>query len=378
MNHDQTFVKKPVAKCLGLLDGAAARDALLFELLKPSVSMEVRTECIASLRSQFLRLENPLTRLAFRLVLFEGVWAAKQTGCSLVATELEEIATRENLLYENDWPANPLAVQALPTLAPLKVWKVSGTFADPQEYPLPIASEVFLTAAEMARIGEPRETKYRVVGVENGSPEEVRLTVVPTDWVSSRAFHILVGRNIGEIAKAMKRWPEPVPVGTDWLPGLLAVHCIVVSSDSQMLLVRRSTSTAYYPGHWSVSFEEQVITKDFQEGGDFAASAARRGFSEEFGEDLRIRSLSTLSGLIETGILNFGVVVLLHADETATSICKRWQAEPRPKDHQEATEIRHEPMARFSHPSEVLSGLPLHPTSELRLAIWRHWHRMTE
>ena len=77
--------------------------------------------------------------------------------------------------------------------------------------------------------------------------------------------------------------------GTSLIPAPISIQCIVVTADEQIILMQRSLSVAFYPNHWSTSFEETMNAFAANIGGppiqkgdsDFFAGAIR-GLDEEF------------------------------------------------------------------------------------------------
>ena len=65
-------------------------------------------------------------------------------------------------------------------------------------------------------------------------------------------------------------------------PNIAVVHVVLVSSDGQILEAQRGMNTAYAPGAWSCSFEEQMIQRDFEKGVPVLETVIR-GLREEFG-----------------------------------------------------------------------------------------------
>src|SRR5438445_5866661 len=91
--------------------------------------------------------------------------------------------------------------------------------------------------------------------------------------------------------------------GTSLIPAPISIQCIVVTADEQIILMQRSLSVAFYPNHWSASYEEPMTAFATNIGGqtiqkgdtDFFAGAIR-GLDEEFAltEDT-IESMKVLS-----------------------------------------------------------------------------------
>lgn len=111
-------------------------------------------------------------------------------------------------------------------------------------------------------------------------------------------------------------------------PNAFCLHTVVVTSDSKILLTKRSPKVVYYPGTWSGSVEEQMSSEDVQQG---AKSAARhwgcRLIREELGlgdDAFRKDDFRILSVFLESDILNVSlcayVELLLDADKLDTHL----------------------------------------------------------
>ena len=100
--------------------------------------------------------------------------------------------------------------------------------------------------------------------------------------------------------------------GTSLIPAPISVQTILVSKDQQIVLMQRSQSVAFYPNHWSASFEETMNAPGLDRKGqpsrsddaDFFAGAIR-GLDEELAipesalESVRVLSLHALHKAFE-------------------------------------------------------------------------------
>ena len=50
--------------------------------------------------------------------------------------------------------------------------------------------------------------------------------------------------------------------GTSLIPAPVSIQCVLVTADQHIVLMQRSFSVAYYPNHWSASFEETMSASD--------------------------------------------------------------------------------------------------------------------
>src|SRR5205807_5763548 len=105
--------------------------------------------------------------------------------------------------------------------------------------------------------------------------------------------------------------------GTSLIPAPVSIQCVVVTEDQHILLMQRSMSVAFYPNHWSASFEETMnapglANERVQKGdADFFAGAIR-GLDEEFdiSEDA-VKEIKVLSLNVEYLTLSLDVFALI-------------------------------------------------------------------
>jgi hypothetical protein len=377
LNHDQTFVKVPVAQGLELLDEAEARDALLSELLKGTAPANVRDACINALAGQLGRRQVPLDRTLFRYLLLFCARMAAVVGSHLTASALTDLAVAQPFV-QNDWLIDAEAVEVINPFRPSTYNLTTFNVVTPES--VPIKSDLdpmtLLTKEEQKLVGEGREKKYRFTSLRQTAQSELAVEMAETTWEIGAGFHYLLLNKPERVAQASnKRWIEPVPLGSDRIPGLAVVHCIVVTSDGTILLAKRSDNVRYAPSRWSASFEEQITEDDLKQGSDVAAAAARRGFLEEFG--IKISDLSghmtVLSALLEMNNLNLAIVLALFPGVDFETIALRWSTQPRPSHYHEATELKEVDLQWLLNAQQAESALPLHPTSQLRGRLLFRW-----
>lgn len=164
-----------------------------------------------------------------------------------------------------------------------------------------------------------------------------------------------------------------VPHGSCLIPAPISLQCLLITHDQQIVFMQRSPSVAFYPGHWSASFEETMNAPGLDPKGkisrtgdaDFFACAIR-GLEEEFGISTEaIKEISILSLNIEYLTLSVGVVAVIKVHMTANEVKSHWLLKAPDKD--EASKF-----ASFSSElSEVIEKLFTntfwHPTSRMRL-----------
>jgi DNA-binding XRE family transcriptional regulator len=115
------------------------------------------------------------------------------------------------------------------------------------------------------------------------------------------------------------------------IPSPVSLQGVLITQDQQIVLMQRSSSVAFYPNHWSASFEETMNAlgpdpKGILRPGDHDFfECAIRGLQEEFGitaeaiEDIKILSLD-----IEYLILAVAVVAVINVNLTAEAVKTSW------------------------------------------------------
>lgn len=161
--------------------------------------------------------------------------------------------------------------------------------------------------------------------------------------------------------------------GTCLIPAPISIQCIVVTQDQQILLMRRSSSVAFYPNHWSASFEETMNAPGTDRKGkpsrsddaDFFAGAIR-GLDEEFAipadkvEDIKVLSLS-----IEYLTLSVDAITVIKLGLTAEEIRQSWLLKAWDRD--EASKLGLLPADLTTVVNKLFNRTLWHPTSRMRL-----------
>lgn len=161
--------------------------------------------------------------------------------------------------------------------------------------------------------------------------------------------------------------------GTSLIPAPISIQCIVVTQDQQILLMRRSSSVAFYPNHWSASFEETMNAPGTDRKGkpsrsddaDFFAGAIR-GLDEEFAipadkiEDIKVLSLG-----IEYLTLSVDAITVIKLGLTAEEIRQSWLLKAWDRD--EASKLGLLPADLTTVVNKLFSRTLWHPTSRMRL-----------
>ena len=120
--------------------------------------------------------------------------------------------------------------------------------------------------------------------------------------------------------------------GTSLIPAPVSIQCLVVTEDQQIILMQRSPSVAFYPDHWSASFEEtmnapstgQSNTPPQKGDADFFAGAIR-GLDEEFAIPAHaVNSIKVLSLNVEYLTLSVDPITLINLELESDEIKQNW------------------------------------------------------
>lgn len=161
--------------------------------------------------------------------------------------------------------------------------------------------------------------------------------------------------------------------GTSLIPAPISIQCLVVTADEHILLVQRSLSVAFYPNHWSASFEETMNAPAKNREGvptqkadsDFFAGAVR-GLDEEFSiAENSIQNMKVLSLNVEYLTLSVDPIVLVKLDLEAEEIKQNWLLKARHRE--EASRLATVSIDLESVMDKFFSRTQWHPTSRMRL-----------
>jgi hypothetical protein len=161
--------------------------------------------------------------------------------------------------------------------------------------------------------------------------------------------------------------------GTSLIPTPVSIQCLVITKDQQILLMRRSSSVAFYPNHWSASFEETMNAPGTDRKGnpsrsddaDFFAGAIR-GLDEEFAipasavESIKVLSLNT-----EYLTLSVDVITIINLSLTAEEIRESWLLKAWDRD--EASKFALLSTDLTTVVNKLFSRTLWHPTARMRL-----------
>ncbi len=157
------------------------------------------------------------------------------------------------------------------------------------------------------------------------------------------------------------------------IPAPVSIQCVVVTADQQIILLRRSSSVAYYPNHWSASFEETMSAPGLDRKGrpsrsddaDFFAGALR-GLEEELAVfPDAVESIKVISLNVEYLTLSTDVIVVTKLRLTSEEIRESWIAEAWDRD--EASKFALLPTHLPTVVEKLFSRTLWHPTARMRL-----------
>jgi hypothetical protein len=159
--------------------------------------------------------------------------------------------------------------------------------------------------------------------------------------------------------------------GTSLIPAPISIQCVVITEDQRILLVQRSLSVAFYPNHWSASFEVTMSAPGFanhreQKGdADFFASALR-GLDDEFAiAEEAVKDIKALSLNVEYPTLSVDVFMLIRLALTVDEIKQGWMLSAKHRD--EASRINSISTDLSEVVDRLFSRTLWHPTSRMRL-----------
>ena len=159
--------------------------------------------------------------------------------------------------------------------------------------------------------------------------------------------------------------------GTSLIPAPISIQCIVVTEEQRLLLVQRSQSVAFYPGHWSASFEETMdapggTNQRVQKGDSDFFAGAIRGLHEEFAiKENTVKDIRVLSLNVEYPTFSVDVFMLIHVHLTLEEIQHGWMVSARHRD--EASRVSSVPTGLSEIVDRLFSRALWHPTSRMRL-----------
>jgi len=153
-------------------------------------------------------------------------------------------------------------------------------------------------------------------------------------------------------------------------PHSLCVHIIIVTQDDKVLFTKRSPKTAYYPGRWSCSIEEQINVADLKD--DPIEACVKRALEEELGLDNTFYAkgcIRVLSVFLEADIMNIAFCVIVYLNIQAQGLDDIIKSMPR-ADYEfiesDYLDFRKLPKAIIK---EFEQFTPYHPTTRYRMLM---------
>ncbi len=161
--------------------------------------------------------------------------------------------------------------------------------------------------------------------------------------------------------------------GTSLIPAPVSIQCIIVTEDQHVLLMRRSSSVAFYPNHWSASFEETMNAPGTDRKGNPSRSddanfftGAIRGLDEEFAIPASaVESIKILSLNVEYLTLSVDVITLIKLRLTAEEIRQGWLLKAWDRDEASKFALISTELGDVVH--KLFSRTLWHPTARMRL-----------
>ena len=161
--------------------------------------------------------------------------------------------------------------------------------------------------------------------------------------------------------------------GTSLIPTPVSIQCVLVTKEQHIVLMQRSFSVAFYPNHWSASFEETMNAPTFDKkrvmenpgDSDFFAGTFR-GLNEEFAiPSSAVESIKVLSLNVEYLTLSVDAIVVIKVDLTDEDIKQKWLLKARHKAEASNFDVLSTDLHAVVE--KLFSRTLWHPTSRMRL-----------
>lgn len=160
--------------------------------------------------------------------------------------------------------------------------------AGPGRVRVEVEDAVWRLGPELAELREawharhPSERSDRRMGLERAeraADGSLHFRLRVTEWAEVRAWQATLPESHAALAHQLRF--QPGQSVTFAVPNFLVVHAVLETADAAVIAAQRATALHYYPGAWSVSFEEGLEPVDGA-GDDCFAVCALRGLREEF------------------------------------------------------------------------------------------------
>jgi hypothetical protein len=194
----------------------------------------------------------------------------------------------------------------------------------------------------------------------------------------------------GELQTPRNRfYPKLLQLRDSPILNFFVLHVVVLTANNEILITQRSEHVRYYPLKWSIGFEEQLATEDFNTNSPIHA-AVIRGVGEELGlmsglkvDDIQIRSI-----FIEFDNLNTGAIAIVRLPVSLKDINQMWRDLARDKREFHQKGLFGIPISskNLSHiligkqvniDGNVISRHMWHPTAKYRLLTFMLHHHGT-
>src|SRR3954471_24512065 len=108
--------------------------------------------------------------------------------------------------------------------------------------------------------GERSDRRMGLERAERAADGSLHFRLRVTEWAEARAWQATLPQSHAALARHLR--VQPGQSVTFALPNLLVVHAVLETADAAVIAAQRATSMHYYPGAWSVSFEEGLEPVD--------------------------------------------------------------------------------------------------------------------
>lgn len=192
----------------------------------------------------------------------------------------------------------------------------------------------------------------------------LQLRFRPTDYFTFLATNMSLDAETKDDGKVIS-FREKYLSGADWqkpvrfFSNSFGVNLAVVTSDSYIVLTRRSGTVGSRPGAYNVSVNEglsRLLDRSDRSDAPDVYRCAIRGAAEELGIELKRSDISLLSFGVDKQYCQWGLLGMAKANRRAEEILRRWRAGV--KDKWESPEVYAIPFDTDSVVQFVLSRDP--------------------
>ena len=170
-------------------------------------------------------------------------------------------------ISDNGWPPHQIEL------------RLSGGLEFPKRTEVAVQSMIG-TLVNDGKLKEPNWPKYFVQCLPDPFKDSISrpvLQLATTDY-----FHTAAASRLLMTDRTLRREIVSTRPERNLVPNSLCLHALVEFQDQRVLLLKRSEKSWYYPGAYSISFEEQLSHHDFCDGPENAvAKLIHRAICEE-------------------------------------------------------------------------------------------------